>query len=69
MDVATKLDEAEHRYGREAKKAGTAFAGTRENFYEGFDTYRKTLRHQTTTGKVEDLLNELRSKHSELPWE
>ena len=68
MDLGLVVDTAEHKYNREAMKSGTAYTGNRDNFYEGFSTYRKDLR-KTLATSIETKLDELNSKSQELPWE
>ena len=65
IDIEMDLDRQDAKGVRNAP--GTAFAGNKDNFYQGFNEYKRDLRN--LHNRIQDKLEQIKEAHKELPWE
>lgn len=65
INIEMELDKKEAAGGKTIP--GTAYTGNRDNFYLGFDEYKKDIRTMATC--IQDKLEQLKEDKESLPWE
>ena len=69
VDVDQVVDTWEAGHSQSFPKAGTYYQGLKENFFGGFEEYRKDVRKKSVSFEIEAKLEQLKADAEALPWE